>query len=171
MAWSIELESPKQIISAEARKDQACSNPLLVSAGIGRVCEWPSWCCCIGSMHHTSATGYFLLFERQHATAMLSPLAKNCCCSWESKKYKSAAIKSTHNISWNQNGLLQLVQRAPGLYSKKKSFIDVFYHQIQNGIQGCTTRAPPFSRGGRGRTGDQTIASPMPWPLGHDIPQ
>ncbi len=32
------------------------------------------------------------------------------------------------------------------------------------------TRAPPLSRGGRGRTGDQTIASPMPWPLGHDIP-
>ena len=30
-----------------------------------------------------------------------------------------------------------------------KSFIDVFYHQIRNGIQGCTTRAPPLSRGGR----------------------
>ncbi len=29
-----------------------------------------------------------------------------------------------------------------------KSFIDVFYHQIPNGIQGCTTRAPPLSRGG-----------------------
>jgi hypothetical protein len=45
-----------------------------------------------------------------------------------------------------------------------KSFIDVFYHQIRNGIQGCTTRAPPYiARGpGRGRTGDQTIASPMP---------
>jgi hypothetical protein len=45
----------------------------------------------------------------------------------------------------------------------KISFIDVFYHQIRNGIQGCTTRAPPLSRAGWGRTGDQTIASPMPW--------
>jgi hypothetical protein len=44
----------------------------------------------------------------------------------------------------------------------KKSFIDVFYHQIRNSIQGYTTRAPPLSRGGRARTGDQTIASPMP---------
>ena len=25
-----------------------------------------------------------------------------------------------------------------------KSFIDVFYHQIRNGIQGYTTRAPPL---------------------------
>ena len=50
-----------------------------------------------------------------------------------------------------------------------KSFIDVFYHQILNGIQGCTTRAPPLSHGGKVRTGDQTMASPMPWPLGHDI--
>jgi hypothetical protein len=48
------------------------------------------------------------------------------------------------------------------LFDPKKSFIDVFYHQIRNGIQGCTARAPPLSRGGRGRTGDQTIASPMP---------
>jgi hypothetical protein len=47
-------------------------------------------------------------------------------------------------------------------HPKKKSFIDVFYHQIRNGIQGYTTRAPPLSRGSRGRTGDQTIASPMP---------
>ncbi len=45
--------------------------------------------------------------------------------------------------------------------TRQKSFIDVFYHQIRNGIQGCTTRAPPLSRGGRGRTGDQTMASPM----------
>ena len=52
-----------------------------------------------------------------------------------------------------------------------KSFIDVFYHQIRNGIQGYTTRAPPFSRGGRVWTGDQTISSPMSWPLGHDIPK
>ncbi len=58
-----------------------------------------------------------------------------------------------------------------GVWFQPKSFIDVFYHQIRNGIQGCTTRAPPLSRGGTGRTGDQTIASPMPWPLGHDIPQ
>ena len=29
----------------------------------------------------------------------------------------------------------------------QKSFIDVFYHQIRNGIQSCTTRAPPLSRG------------------------
>jgi hypothetical protein len=43
----------------------------------------------------------------------------------------------------------------------QKSFIDVFYHQIRNGIQGCTTRAPPLSRGGRGRTGNQTIARPL----------
>ena len=42
-----------------------------------------------------------------------------------------------------------------------KSFIDVFYHQIRNGIQGYTTRAPPLSSGGRARTGDQTISSPM----------
>ncbi len=28
-----------------------------------------------------------------------------------------------------------------------KSFIDVFYHQIRNGIQGYTARAPPLSRG------------------------
>ena len=46
--------------------------------------------------------------------------------------------------------------------AKKKSFIDVFYHQIRNGIQGYTTRAPPISRGGRVRTGDQLISSPMP---------
>jgi hypothetical protein len=29
--------------------------------------------------------------------------------------------------------------------TKKKSFIDVFYHQIRNGIQGYTARAPPLS--------------------------
>ncbi len=52
----------------------------------------------------------------------------------------------------------------------KKSFIDVFYHQIRNGIQRYTTRAPPVSLGGRVRTGDQTISSPTPWPFGHDIP-
>jgi hypothetical protein len=46
-----------------------------------------------------------------------------------------------------------------------KSFTDVFYHQIRNGIPGCTTRTPPLSRWGRVRTGDQTISSPMPWPL------
>ena len=51
-----------------------------------------------------------------------------------------------------------------------KSFIDVFYHQIRNGIRGYTARAPPLSRGGRVRTGDQTISSPTPWPFGHDIP-
>ena len=27
-----------------------------------------------------------------------------------------------------------------------KSFYYVFYHQIRNGIQGCTARAPPLSR-------------------------
>ena len=33
---------------------------------------------------------------------------------------------------------------------EKKSFVDLFYHQIRNGIQGCTTRSPPLSRGGFG---------------------
>ncbi len=37
-----------------------------------------------------------------------------------------------------------------------------------NGIPGHTTRAPPFARGGRVRTGDLTTASPPPWPQGHD---
>ena len=41
---------------------------------------------------------------------------------------------------------------------KKKTLIDIFYHQIWNDIQGYTTRAPHIiSRGGRVRTGDQTI--------------
>jgi hypothetical protein len=50
-------------------------------------------------------------------------------------------------------------RRDTGKITKKISFIDVFYHQIRNGIQGCTTRAPPLSRGGRVRYGDQTIAT------------
>ncbi len=33
-----------------------------------------------------------------------------------------------------------------------------------NGIPGHTTRAPPYSRGGRVRTGDLTTASLPPWP-------
>jgi hypothetical protein len=33
-------------------------------------------------------------------------------------------------------------------YICKKSFIDVFYHQIRNGIQGYTARALPLSRVG-----------------------
>jgi hypothetical protein len=52
---------------------------------------------------------------------------------------------------------------------KKNPFIDVFYHQSSERHPGHTTRAQPLSRGGRVRTGDQTTASPMPWPLGHDI--
>ena len=35
---------------------------------------------------------------------------------------------------------------------------------------GHTTRALPLSRGGRVQTGDPTISSPTPWPIGHDIP-
>ena len=66
----------------------------------------------------------------------------------------------------NFNKIQQGLQQAK-LYLK--SFIDVFYHQIQNGIQGYTTRAPPLSRGGRVQTGDQTISSLTPWPFGHDI--
>jgi hypothetical protein len=58
--------------------------------------------------------------------------------------------------------LFKFVFVAYTVKSGLKSFIDVFYHQIRNGIQGCTTRAPPLSRGGRGRTGNHTIASPMP---------
>ncbi len=49
-------------------------------------------------------------------------------------------------------------------------FIDVFYHQSSERHPGHTARAPPIMHGGRVRTGDRTTASPMPWPLGHDIP-
>jgi hypothetical protein len=44
----------------------------------------------------------------------------------------------------------------------KISFIDVFYHQSSERHPGHTARAPPITRGGRVRTGDQTTASPMP---------
>ena len=47
-------------------------------------------------------------------------------------------------------------------YHKKNPFIDVFYHQSLERHPGHTARAPPFSRGGRVQTGDQTTASPMP---------
>ncbi len=94
------------------------------------------------------------------------------------------SVKNTSNVSHNHKQLLFLQEicyfGAPslnhinqlmlGFSFIQKSFIDVFYHQIRNGIQGYTTRAPPLSCGGRGRTGDQTIASPMPWPLGHIHP-
>ncbi len=39
-----------------------------------------------------------------------------------------------------------------------------------NGIPGHTTRASPYARGGRVRTGDLTTASTSPWPQGHDDP-
>jgi hypothetical protein len=45
---------------------------------------------------------------------------------------------------------------------------------VRNGIQATPqagARAPPLSRGGRVRTGDQTISSPKQRPIGHDIPQ
>jgi hypothetical protein len=48
------------------------------------------------------------------------------------------------------------------LLPPKIPFIDVFYHQIWNGIQGYTTRALHLSRGGSVQTGDQTISSQMP---------
>ncbi len=44
----------------------------------------------------------------------------------------------------------------------KIPFIDVFYHQSSERHPGHTARAPPLSRGGRVRTGDQTTATPMP---------
>ena len=52
-----------------------------------------------------------------------------------------------------------------GFKTKK---LDVFYHQ-NNSIPDYTTRATPCMRGGRVWTGNQTIASPMPWQPGHDI--
>jgi hypothetical protein len=54
--------------------------------------------------------------------------------------------------------------------SQAKTFIDVLYHQYLERHPGYTTRAPPLSRGGRVQTGDQTITSPTPRPLGHDSP-
>jgi hypothetical protein len=50
---------------------------------------------------------------------------------------------------------------------KKIPFFYVLYHQSSERYPGHTARAPPLSRGGRVQTGDQTTASPMPWPLGH----
>jgi hypothetical protein len=44
----------------------------------------------------------------------------------------------------------------------KIPFIDIFYHQSSERHPGHTARAPPLSRGGKVRTGDQTTASPMP---------
>ncbi len=57
-----------------------------------------------------------------------------------------------------------------GNRSCKIPFIDVFYHQSLALHPGHTARAPPLSHGGRVRTGDQTTARPMPWPLGYNIP-
>ena len=45
----------------------------------------------------------------------------------------------------------------------------VYWCILPSKYPGHATRAPPLSRGGRVWTGDQTMASPMPWPLGHDI--
>jgi hypothetical protein len=61
-----------------------------------------------------------------------------------------------------------LITEMPGGSSIQNPFIDVFYHQSSERHPGHTARAPPFTRGGRVRPGDQTTASPTPWPLGHD---
>ncbi len=54
-----------------------------------------------------------------------------------------AAVSEEKPLINLRNMILQKHQ-AMTFTCKKKSFIDVFYHQIRNGIQGCTTRAPPF---------------------------
>ncbi len=45
-------------------------------------------------------------------------------------------------IRWRPRGVVwDSVPESMVEYIKKNPFIDVFYHQIRNGIQGCTTRA------------------------------
>jgi hypothetical protein len=79
--------------------------------------------------------------------------------------------KTNQNASSYTNALQQIqlgiLDRGCGCdnnkYLKTKPpFIDVFYHQSSEQHPGHTARAPPITRGGRVRTGNQTTASPMP---------
>ena len=137
-------------------------------------------CCCLepsqtGLSHHSS--------DYHHDR--IDSVAPFCHCSidpvvggagagyrrWHQAPFNAAPLKPPDITTRFQN--LPTRARAYTVCARKtqcpplpgrglKSFIDVFYHQVRNGIQGHTTRAPPLSRGGRVRTGDQTIASPMP---------
>jgi hypothetical protein len=67
-------------------------------------------------------------------------LQQNCCfkSEWQLAPTRLNRRWTRHWLWWAG----PLLVSCPG---KKKSFIDVFYHQIRNGIQGCTARAPPLS--------------------------
>ncbi len=90
-----------------------------------------------------------------HVFISLYYILDSCYIKYDIRKRYDATSKTRHiihNIT----------------HTHKNPFIDVFYHQSSERHPGHTARAPPFTRGGRVRTGDQTTTSPTPWPLGHD---
>ena len=148
------------------------------------------WCCwwnrgSYDIIDGPSLGGNYAIYERSCDDTERSqqPRAKGvgpglgCAWIWVCKLYLQVVTRSPHFEIW----LWFLLQSKQCRFSfffwthccrlqascyshpeKQKSSIDVCYHQIWNDIQGCSTKAPPLSRGGRVRTGDRSMASPMP---------
>ncbi len=64
----------------------------------------------------------------------------------------------TFNISLSYVSYIYLCHKSESMYPT----IGSGYHRFGDDVPGHTTRAPPYARGGRVQTDDQTIASPMP---------